>query len=269
VLAPFGSGYTGPLSVALGAVNRDAVADIAVAQGAGSAGAVKVLDGKTGKALASYYPFRASFRGGATVALGDVNADGRADVVVGSGPGATAQVKVYDSATRRPAGTLIPFARSFHGGISVAARDLNGDRRAELVVGSGPGMPATVQVFDGATSTLQDSFAPFAPTVRGGVSVAVVPLGGKPYVVTGSGPGTTAVVRGFAAGTHDPAWSFDAFASTFTGGAVPAAGPGGTLLVAAGAGGGAQVKVLDGTTDDLVATFLGAPGQGAIGVAAG
>jgi len=206
VLAPFGSGYTGPLSVALGAVNRDAVADIAVAQGAGSAGAVKVLDGKTGKALASYYPFRASFRGGATVALGDVNADGRADVVVGSGPGATAQVKVYDSATRRPAGTLIPFARSFHGGISVAARDLNGDRRAELVVGSGPGMPATVQVFDGATSTLQDSFAPFAPTVRGGVSVAVVPLGGKPYVVTGSGPGTTAVVRGFAAGTHDPAW---------------------------------------------------------------
>jgi len=50
---------------------------------------------------------------------------------------------------------------------------------------------------------------------------------------------------------------------------VPAAGPGGTLLVAAGAGGGAQVKVLDGTTDDLVATFLGARGQGAIGVAAG
>jgi hypothetical protein len=269
VLAPFGTGYTGPLSVALGPVNRDAVPDIAVAQGAGSAGAVKVLDGKTGTPIASYYPFPGSFRGGATVALGDVNADGRADVVVGSGPGAPAQVKVYDSANRRFAELLTPFARSFRGGVSVAARDLNGDRRAELVVGSGPGMPATVEVFDGATATLQDSFAPFAPTFRGGVSVAVAPLAGKPYVVAGSGPGTTAVVRAFAAGAHAPAWSFDAFASTFTGGALPAAGPAGTLVVAAGAGGGAQVKVLDGTTHDLVASFLGAAGPGPIGVAAG
>jgi VCBS repeat protein len=269
VLAPFGTTYTGPLSVALGAVNRDAVADIAVAQGPGSAGAVKVLDGKTGKPLASYYPFRASFRGGATVALGDVNADGRADVVVGSGPGATAQVKVYDSANRRLAETLTPFARSFRGGVSVAARDLNGDRRAELVVGSGPGTAPQVEVFDGATATVRDSFAPFGAAVRGGVTVAVAPLGGKPYVVAGSGPGTTAVVRAFAAGTHAPSWSFDAFGPAFTGGAVPAAGPGGTLVVAAGAGGGAQVKVLDGVTHDLLATFLGAPGSDPIGVAAG
>src|SRR5207248_10229565 len=42
VLAPFGPGYTGPLSVALGAVNRDAVTEFAVAEGAGSAGAVKI-----------------------------------------------------------------------------------------------------------------------------------------------------------------------------------------------------------------------------------
>src|SRR5437763_16510043 len=118
VLAPFGAGYTGPLSVALGAVNRDAVTEFAVAEGAGSAGAVKVLDGKSGKPLAAYFPFPASFRGGATVALGDVTGDGRADVVVGSGPGMQSKVKVYDSSTRRAAVSVSPFARPFLGGVS-------------------------------------------------------------------------------------------------------------------------------------------------------
>src|SRR5205823_462091 len=37
IVAPFGTGYTGPLAVAVGAVNHDGVADVAVAEGAGSA----------------------------------------------------------------------------------------------------------------------------------------------------------------------------------------------------------------------------------------
>src|SRR5262249_32657758 len=108
VLAPFGPGYTGTLSVALGTVNRDAVTDVAVAEGPGSPGAVKVLDGKTGKKIASYFPFRHS-RGGATVALADVTGDGRADLIVGSGPGKRSQVKVYDTVEHRLVATLSPF----------------------------------------------------------------------------------------------------------------------------------------------------------------
>jgi FG-GAP-like repeat/FG-GAP repeat len=273
VLAPFGAGYIGPLAVALGAWNHDGVADIAVAQGAGSAGAVKVLDGKTGKPVASYYPFPASFRGGATVALGDVTGDGRADVVVGSGPGTPAQVKVYDSATRRSAIVLSPFARTFRGGVSVATADVNGDGHADLIAGSGAGMQATVAIFDGATTAPLDAFSPF-PSFRGGVSVTAARLAaGGPAVVVGSGSGTTAVVRAFAYGRHTPLWSVDAFAPTFTGGASVAAGvlggSGPSLVLGAGAGGGAQVKVLDGATHLLDATFLGAPGSAAVSVAAG
>src|SRR5262249_38949890 len=154
VLAPFGSGYTGPLSVALGAVNRDRVTDFAVAEGAGGVPAVKILDGKTGRPLASYFPFVGSFRGGASVALGDVTGDDRADLIVGSGPGMRATVKVYDTATHTLIETLTPFSASFRGGVTVASGDVDGDGRADVIVGSGAGTSPAIAVFSGATQEL-------------------------------------------------------------------------------------------------------------------
>jgi hypothetical protein len=271
VLAPFGAGYTGTLSVAVGAVGRDAVTDVAVAAGPGSAAAVKVLDGKTGRTIASYFPFRQS-RGGATVALADVTGDGRADLIVGSGRGKANQVKVYDIVERRLVSTLAPFSRSFRGGVSVAAGDVNGDHRADVIVGPGSGTRATVEVFDGATGELLDSFSPFASSFRGGVSVAAAPTRGRTSIIVGTDPGPTAVVRIFTYGKRKPVWSFDAFSPTFTGGAAVAAGVGGSapsLVVGAGAGGGSQVKVLDPATHRLTATFLAAPGSAAVAVASG
>src|SRR5262249_26140236 len=259
VLAPVGPGYTGTLSVALGAVNRDAVTDVAVATGPGSAAAVKVLDGKPGKTMASYFPFRHS-RGGATVALADVTGDGRADLIVGSGRGKASRVKVYDTVEHRVVSTLSPFPQSFRGGVSVAAGDVNGDHRADVIVGSGPGTRATVEVFDGATAALP----PFAASSQGGVSVAAASTRGETSVIVGTGPGSTAVVRVFTYGKHKPVWSFDAFAPTFTGGAAVAAGVGGSapsLVVGAGAGGGSQVQVLNPAPPRLPAPFLAAPGS--------
>jgi serralysin len=232
---------------------------------------VKVLDGKTGRTIARYFPFRHS-RGGATVALADVTGDGRADLIVGSGRGKASRVKVYDNVKRRVVSIIAPFPRSFRGGVSVAAGDVNGDHRADVIVGSGSGARGTVEVFDGATGELLDSFSPFARSFQGGVSVAAASTRGGTSVIVGTGPGRTAVVRVFAYGKHKPVWSFDAFAPTFTGGAAVAAGVGGSapsLVVGAGAGGGSQVKVLDPATHKLTATFLAAPGSAAVTVASG
>jgi hypothetical protein len=167
-----------------------------------------------------------------------------------------------------------PFTSSFHGGVSVAGIDVNADKKADIVVGPGAGTPATVEVFDAATGVLLDSFSPFTPTFRDGVSVAATSLKGKPYVIAGSGPGTTAVVRAFAYKTHARLWSLDAFSSTFSGGIAVAAGglsdvAGPVVILGAGEGAGSQIKVLDGTTHATLASFLGAPGSAAVSVAVG
>ena len=275
VLAPFGDAYAGPLSVALGGVNGDGVADFAIARGPGSPPAVAILNGKTGRRIASSTPFPVSFRGGVSVALGDVNGDGKLDLIVGSGAGGIAQVKVFSGTTQKLLASFTPFL-AFKGGVSVAAGDVNGDGKADVIVGSGPGAVAQVKVFSGATGALLESFSPFGAASIGGVSVAAGDVNGdtKADVIVGSGPGAVAQVKVFRNATHGQLWSFQAFSPTFTGGAAVAtadvnADGHADLVLGAGSGGGAQVKLIDGATHTLLASFLGAPGSSAVAVGAG
>ena len=68
-----------------------------------------------------------------------------------------------------------PFATATSSGVSgghVAAGDVDRDGKPEIVVGSGPGEPPAVRIFDGS-GKLITSFAAYDPTTQGGVSVAV------------------------------------------------------------------------------------------------
>jgi hypothetical protein len=108
--------------------------------------------------LESLSPFASSFRGGASVAAGDVNGDGKADVIVGTGPGTTSLVEVFKNATKARLWSFPAFSPAFTGGVAVAADDVNGDGQADLVLGAGTGGGAQVKVLDGKTRSLLGSF---------------------------------------------------------------------------------------------------------------
>src|SRR5262249_5016676 len=112
--------------------SRCVPAGIALAVGAASGIALVELYSLPGPShLGTLAPLPA-FPGGVSVAFGDVNADGHADIVVGAGAG-TPEVKVFDGTGGAPLMDFFAFSPSFLGGVSVAAGDINGDGHADIV----------------------------------------------------------------------------------------------------------------------------------------
>ena len=108
-----------------------------------------------------------------SVAGGDVDGDGKADIICTPFSGGGPRVQVYSGAN----GTLLRdqtlFATTSTSGYSVAADDLNGDGKADFILAGMSGAQQVV-VSDGATGALLGSFLPFAPTFTGGARVATV-----------------------------------------------------------------------------------------------
>jgi hypothetical protein len=123
-------------------VTGDGRADVVVAAGylggpriAGWDGR-QLAAGKFVKAFNDFFAFEETLRNGVFVAAGDVTGDGRADLIFGGGPGGGPRVLVLngtDIASVR--GNFFAGDDSSRDGVRVAAKDLDGDGKADVVAG--------------------------------------------------------------------------------------------------------------------------------------
>jgi hypothetical protein len=108
------------VQVASGDVDGDGADDVITAPGPGITTEVRVYSGATLRLLGSFTPFGAEYSSGATVAAADLNFDGKAEIVVGSGKGRLPEIRVFDGTTFASLG-VIPIASESTKGLSVAA----------------------------------------------------------------------------------------------------------------------------------------------------
>jgi hypothetical protein len=250
-LDPFGAGFTGGVRVVTADVTGDGTDDIVAAAGVGGGPAVKVFDGVTGAVVREFFAYAPDFRGGVNVAAGDVNADGFADIVVGTGVGGGPNVRVFDGATEGELHSFFAYESGFRGGVNVAVGDITGDGRADIITGTGTGGGPRVQAFDAVTWAEIGNFFAYDDTVRSGVTVAVgdVTGDGVAEIVTGAGFGSGPNVRVFDR-AGDLQASFFAADERYRGGVtvgVVALGGAGRILVAPGPSLGGSAALFTGT----------------------
>ena len=106
------------------------------------------------------------------MATGDLNGDGRADIITAAGPGGGPHVRVFSGATGGELMSFFAYNPAFRGGVRVAATDVDRDGRADIITAPGPGGGPHVRAFSGATGAEIASFFAYDPSFAGGLFVA-------------------------------------------------------------------------------------------------
>ncbi len=157
------------LSVALGDLNNDGIAEIAVAPQKKSRGDVRIFTAD-GRLTTQFFAYPESGQAGSQIALGDLDGDGALEIITAPrtsrGP-----VKIF-SAVGRLKSSFYPFDPRFAGGISLAVADVTNDRRPNIIVAPESAGGAQVRVFTGEGRVLTQFFA--WPNFRKGIGVVVV-----------------------------------------------------------------------------------------------
>jgi len=203
----------------------------------------------------SFYAYSSAYTGGVRVAIGDVNGDGYADLITGTGVGGGPHIKVFDLRGGQPVtiASFFAFEPTFMGGVYVATGDINADGYADVIVGAGQTGGPRVKVFNGAAGYAINTIAPamdffaYDPSFTGGVTVSAgnrdTQQGDE--VITGAGVGGGPNIRSFnAAGQLID--NFFAFSTGITSGIFIAAGyvdSDGTADIIAGTGFGTTTQV--------------------------
>jgi hypothetical protein len=199
---PYGATYNGGFYVAGGDWNVAGYGDVFISPDKGNAQPVVAYNSQTNAQMFSYSPFGATYSGGISIALGDVNGDGYPDLVSGElSTGSKVQVNLNNKAGGLVTNTVYRTIASampagYNGGVYVASAKLNGAADADIIVGSNAtlGKQSMVQIFNGgASGGMLYTFEPISNYTMG-VTVATEDLGGSEDIVIG--PGSTTGLLG-------------------------------------------------------------------------
>jgi FG-GAP-like repeat/IPT/TIG domain len=257
--------FRGGVRVAVGDVTGDGTPDYVTAPGRGGGPNIRVWDGKTLALVRSFMAYAPGFTRGVFVAAGDTNGDGFADIVTGTDAGGAPHVEVFSGRDGALLQSFFAYAPTFTGGTRVAAGDVNGDGRADIIVGAGPGGGPHVVVFDGTNvARVLHSFMAFAPTFTGGVYVAAGDVNGdgRADIAVGSGAGGPPRVTVFSGTNRALLLNFLAYAPSFTGGVrvsvLPDVNGDGLADIATAAGprGGPHMEVFSGRDATVLDAFF-------------
>jgi len=152
----FELGFSGGVNLAAGSIQGNGKDSLVVSADRGGGPRLKVYaEANPNYLLADFFGIEDTrFNGGTRVAVGDVNRDGKDDLLVAAGYGGGPRVALFDGRSLTPTtpptrlvGDFLAYESGVQNGVYVSLADTNGDGFADLIFGPGSGA-ARVKVVD-------------------------------------------------------------------------------------------------------------------------
>jgi len=161
--------FKGNFGIASADVNGDGIQEIITGAGNGGGPQIRIFN-LAGKVKGSFMAYDKNFRGGVNVAVGDLDGDGKAEIVAGAGVGGGPHVRVFNASGQLRA-QFMAYDSNFRGGVNVAVGDVDGDGQNEIITGTGHGGGPQVRIFD-MTGKEKNSFMAYDKNYHDGISVS-------------------------------------------------------------------------------------------------
>lgn len=196
--------------------------------GIGSTAHVRVFDtdGSEQYKPHSLFAYSPSYRSGVNVASGDVNGDGQDEIITAPRIGGAPWIRVFSKEGRAIGAGLKPYGNDMTAGIDVAAADVNGDGKDEIIVVPEMAEKTTVKVYQyNAAKTKIGQWDAFG-SVYCGAHVAAGDLDGdhKAEVIVSANAGNVPAVRIYRYDGKAKGVTYMAFEKTYQGGVDVSAG---------------------------------------------
>ncbi|MFA6215547.1 MAG: S8 family peptidase [Patescibacteria group bacterium] len=172
---PYDPNFSGGINVAACDVNGDNKSEI-ITSPTGNGGPHIRIFNLEGQLVSQFFAYDKNFRGGVNIACGDINNDGKGEIIAGPGKGGKPEVKVF-AYQGKIISKFFAYGENFLGGVKVAVGDIDGNGLADIITGAGAGGGPHVRVFR-ADGLIISQFFAFNQNFKGGVNVAAGDLQG-------------------------------------------------------------------------------------------
>ncbi|EKD49391.1 MAG: Cadherin [uncultured bacterium] len=192
--------FRGELNVACGDVDGDGKDEIGIARASGKS-TVRIFDFDGGKAKKKYeWNAFGKSHVGASIAFGDIDKDGKAEIIAGQGKGGASLVRTFEASGSPKSLKFTAFEAAYTGGIDVDSADFDGDGKDDVVVSKLSGSSDVKTYKD--SGTVLGSWRAFGKAkVGANVKASDINNDGKAEVIVASATGAPQVRSFSASGT--------------------------------------------------------------------
>lgn len=188
--------FRGGLNLVVRDLENDGRAEIITVPKEGGGPQVRIFGWRNGSlvpTIDSFLAYDPTFRGGVSLAAGDLDGDGWVEIVTAPETGSQSHLRIWSSkkGVYRPSMPgLLAYSPNFRGGVTLANGDLDGDHKEDLVTGASQGS-AHLRIFrytkNRRVELSNPGFFAFSQSLRNGISVALVDTNedGSAEIMTG------------------------------------------------------------------------------------